>query len=100
MQRKAQAAGAGTGNLFEQHGGVAEVAATAVGLRQQRVEQPLAAGLAPDFLGHDAITLPLGVKGHYFLVEKAPCLFAKLLVVFTVNGALGQFLHGDLTRVN
>ena len=99
VQRKAQAAGACARNLFEQHGRVAKVAPAAVGLGQQRVEQALAARLEPDFLGYLAVTLPLGMKGHDLLVEKAPYLLTELLMVFTIDGALGQFLHGVQTLI-
>ncbi|GAO25853.1 precorrin-2 C20-methyltransferase [Alicycliphilus sp. B1] len=84
----------GARNFLDQDGRVAEVAAAAVGLGQHGVEQALAPGLAPDFLGHDAVALPLGVEGHDFLVEEAPRLLAELFMVLAVDGALDQVLHG------
>ncbi|MOA51473.1 hypothetical protein D3C78_1746250 [compost metagenome] len=93
MQRKAQAAGAGAGDLFDQHRRMAEVAAAAVGLGQHGVEQAFAAGLAPDVLGHDALALPFGMKGHDFFFEEAAHLLAKGFVVFAVDRALDEVLH-------
>ena len=97
MQRKAQPAGARARDLLQQHGRMAEVAAAAIGLGQHGVEQAFAPGLAPDLLGHDALALPFGMVGHDLALEEAAGLLAELFMVFAVDGALGQVLHGSVS---
>ena len=75
---------------------MAKVAAAAVRLGQHGVQQPFAASLAPDFLGHDAVALPLGQVRHDFLVKEVAHGVTELFMVFTVDGAFNQVLHGGI----
>ena len=94
VQRKTQCRGVGAAHFLDQHRRMAKVTAAAVGLGQHGVEQALAAGLAPHFLGHDAVALPLGQVRHDFLVKEVAHGVTELFMVFAVDGALDQVLHG------
>ena len=65
MQREAGAAATGAGELLDEQGAVAEIAAgAAVLLRQLGAQQPGVAGLQPQAARHDAVVFPLPVMRH------------------------------------
>ena len=86
MQAETQAAHARTGQLFNQHGAMAKVAATAaVFFRHGRAQQAFAPGFEPGFTVYPASFVPFGLAGQAFFFNKTPRRLAKSFVVFAVN---------------
>ena len=81
VQREGRARGERAALLLDQDGAVEEVdAGAAVLLGHGHAQKPLRARLAPQLARHDAVLLPLHVKGRDFLLEEPPAGVAEHLV--------------------